>query len=208
MRNFGDGGPAADYKFFMHGGMITAIDVISNRSNPKRKCQTWFDASGERRIDQRGCVFRAGRNGCGAPTCSPAYLGQPPVCEARPPPLPPGVRARLHDIAIQLGRAIGIPTRVDLYVRPDGTPVFGEWTFRHTGGAYHCAVPTLSNGGADPCYLGRLWNMSGVPNLGAALPPPPPIVKRILGPRLEAEAGRMRYVPELQKCALARQYLG
>lgn len=182
------GGAAADYKFYMFGERIGAMYVAWGRSsgNP---CYAWFADDLQTRIDER-CVinYRSSLYGeyytgsrrprlrhCtsdGCPGTDLQQLAGVRVCppDASPPPLSPELRDELRATAIKLGRAAGIPFRVDLYVTTKGV-MLGEFTCNPFGFQFHCAVPTV-NGTADPCHLGRVYSESGGAAMGQSIPVP------------------------------------
>lgn len=72
-----------------------------------------------------------------------------------------------------LGRAVGVPYRIDLFAGERGA-VLGEFTADPFGAGYHCAAPrTNGTGPRDACHLGRLWAESVRPDGGPSLRAPP-----------------------------------
>ena len=193
--------PPMDHKFYMFGDTIGGLYIVSLVQGGERahdSCESWFAADGKTRIDQRGCVIEPGLPGCGGAFCDPKPLFNKNVCAqsqslAR---LPDDVWSRLVQAAETLGRSVGVPYRVDLFVSADGTPVLGEFTPSPMNGHFHCAIPDHPiNGSADPCHLGRLWGSRGRTG-GPILPVPGPLQNwKQLRTRRRAQ------------CELAKKYL-
>lgn len=191
-----DGRPADDYKFFMFGDRVGALIVVSNRSVPQDYCGTWYNAESPAagaqltRIDNHGCArtreFIAARS-------SPYATGSMvPRCVHPPPPLAAATQTRLFAAARRLGRAAGVPFRVDMYVDAAGRPYLGEFTAASFHSDWHCAAPSRPDGTPDWCHLGRLWRAGG-PGGGPALPAPPIVAKSLLhvkGAKRQCEVAR------------------
>ena len=183
-----NGGAAEDYKFYMFGERIGAMYIAWRRSSGDA-CYAWYADDLQTRIDDR-CVINyesslhrdkyTGRGRprlrhCTAGGCLGKEMKQLAgmrVCprDASPPPLSPELRDELRATAIKLGRASGVPFRLDLYVSTKGI-MMGEFTCNPFGFQFHCAVPTV-NGTADPCHLGRVYHESGGNAIGRSIPVP------------------------------------
>jgi hypothetical protein len=146
------GQPSVDYKFYMFGGKVGAINVIYNRGKDAN-CRVWLDEDWNR-VDDFGCFGT--RIGSATPLC---------VMPPKPVHLEELVRA-----AKTLGEGLGIFYRVDLFVDGGtGQAMLGEFTPWPNGGRNHCkavADPSLETG-YDACGMGREWSVPlelGVPD--------------------------------------------
>lgn len=100
------------------------------------------------------------------------------------------VRRDLLATAKKIGKAIGAPARVDLFITTQGV-AFGELSCLPQGLQFHCAVPYVANGTRDPCYMGKQYHKSAYAR-GEVLPRPPLFAGRIDPRKLALETGLLR----------------
>lgn len=135
-----------DYKFFMFGGKVGAVQYVQGRGT-KRECSAWYDATWTVRLDAQGCLCE------GDPNCRRtgyARYRMRPCHSIRAP----AMYITALRMAQRLGAALGMFYRVDMYIGPAG-PILGEFTPWSLSGHAHCATYP------DPCQLGRLWARHG-----------------------------------------------
>jgi hypothetical protein len=161
-----------EYKFHVFNGEIGAIDIITGRSDDC-PCYAVVDKAWNR-LDSFGCFepshignlekdtnctsidFSTGRRRAG-PVKKDLYL-----CSDIPI-LDDCVKQEMIQLAIEIGKRVGVYIRVDMFVA-DGRIYVQEYSTNHMNGLRHCAAyfdPV--SGCIDSCFLGRMWNSAGAP---------------------------------------------
>ena len=152
-----------DYKFFMFGGTVGSVAIITGRKTPKA-CMAWVDEHFQR-VDVHGCTCRS------VDQTSPCVYKH---CDAGSV-VRPTQWATMVQMAKRLGGIVGVHMRIDLFASARGTPTLGEFTPWHSNGKMHCDMRQLDSRhllpGAtrrrhgttgeqhwvDMCRLGRIW---------------------------------------------------
>lgn len=171
-----------EYKFHVVNGTVAAIDIITNRGGDC-PCYAVVDANWER-LDQFGCFEPGGvetieSNGCTAIDFITGKRRAGPVkkdlyiCDdASIPTLDDCTKQEMLDIALDLGKRIGVYMRVDLFVA-NGKVFVQEYTTNHMNGLRHCAAKFNPDTGCiDSCFLGRAWKAAGLPYGGVTTAAP------------------------------------
>jgi hypothetical protein len=161
-----------EYKFHVVNGTVAAIDIITNRGGD---CPCYAVVEPNlNRLDQFGCFEPTGiestDGGCTAIDFITGRRKAGPVkrdlyvCDdASIPVLDDCLWQEMLDIALGLGKRIGVYMRVDMFVA-DGKVFVQEYTTNHMNGLRHCAAKfNPLTGCIDSCFLGRMWNEAGGP---------------------------------------------
>jgi hypothetical protein len=173
-----------EYKFHVVNGSIEAIDIISDRGGDC-PCYAVVDTSWSR-LDQFGCFEPGGieaidMNGCTAIDFVTGVRRAGPIkgdlylCKENPgisSEVDDCLKQEMIDIALDLGKRIGVYMRIDMFVA--GGKVFvQEYTANHMNGLRHCAAKfDFSNECIDSCFIGRSWKAAGGLYGGLSTPAP------------------------------------
>jgi hypothetical protein len=169
-----------EYKFHVVNGSVAAIDIIDGRGT-SCPCYAVVDTNWNR-LDNFGCFepggmemvdpatqcadidFITGKRRAG-PVKKDFY-----ICESIPD-LDPCILQEMIDVAIDLGDAIGVYMRVDMFVA-NNTFYVQEYSANHMNGIRHCAAICEIDGCIDSCFLGKMWDAAGAPFGGSPSPVP------------------------------------
>ena len=155
-----------EYKFHVFNGMIGAVTVVHNRGTACT-CVAEIDADGER-LDSSGCFFPSVRDlGATDGACflidfaaGALNLGAGKNGETCSDPLP-DVKDCLFDYmksaAEELGEAIGVYARVDMFLGAGNRVYLQEYSINHHGARKHCWSRQDPTGCIDSCFMGKLW---------------------------------------------------
>jgi hypothetical protein len=160
-----------EYKFHIVNGEVASIDIIDKRGTGCA-CYAVVDKNWLR-LDHYGCFEPGGmevideETSCTSIDFSTGGRRAGPVkkdlytCNTIPT-LPKCVLQDMIDIALDLGRRIGVYIRVDMF-EVDGKVYVQEYSANHMNGLRHCAAKLQGDGCIDSCFMGRLWNKAGAP---------------------------------------------
>jgi len=161
-----------EYKFHVFNGEIGAVDIITGRSG---ECPCYAVVDKEwNRLDTFGCFepshvgnvekdtsctsidFSIGRRKAG-PVKKDLY-----IC-SEIPIIDECIKQEMIELAIEIGKRVGVYIRVDMFVA-DGRIFVQEYSTNHMNGLRHCAASfDPISGCIDSCFLGRMWSSAGAP---------------------------------------------
>jgi hypothetical protein len=160
-----------EYKFHVINGSVAAIDIIDKRGTDCA-CYAVVDTDWNR-LDTYGCFEPGGlelmdeAGSCNMIDFASGKLRAGPVkkdlniCDEISK-VPDCIMQDMINIALSLGKKIGVAIRVDMFVAKNKVYV-QEYSANHMNGLRHCAARVTEEGCIDSCYLGRMWDAAGGP---------------------------------------------
>lgn len=160
-----------EFKFHVVNGEVAAIDIIDGRDGDC-PCYAVVDTD-LNRLDKFGCFEPAGightddKTGCPAIDFETGKRKAGSIkkdlytCDTIPN-VDTCLLKEMTEIAISLGKRIGVYMRVDMFVA-ENTIFVQEYSANHMNGLRHCAAKEDKNGCIDSCFLGRMWSEAGGP---------------------------------------------